>query len=84
MTRTSVPCERKDSERSYSLQNMQYTHRNACVSVYTFLFLGIRKSQNDAAPDVNIDNIQTTGRFLELGKKRAKQNAQTSSKAAVS
>jgi hypothetical protein len=63
---------------------MQYTRRNTCVSVYTFLFIGIRTSQNESAADVNIDNVQTTGRFQEYGKKRAQQNAQTSLKAPVS
>ena len=82
MPRTSVCSERKDSAYSYSLQNMQYTRRNACV--YTFFFIGILKSQNESAAGVNIDNVQTTGSFQEHGKKRAKQNAQTSLKAAVS
>ena len=52
---------------------MKYTRRNTRVSVYTFLFMGIRKLQNESAADVNIDNVQTTGRFQEHEKKRAKK-----------
>ena len=46
--------------------------------------MGVRKSQNESAADVNIDNVQTTGCFQEHGERRAKQNAQTFLKAAVS
>jgi hypothetical protein len=73
MLSISVWCEREHSVRTAAIRwRICNIHAETRVSMDTVRFIGMRKSSNESAADVNISIVQITGRFQEHGKETCK------------